>query len=115
MPRHSTRSAIPWWIARQRVDEGYALIESALKLSPDDPFILDSMGWALYRMGHYDDALDYLQRALAARPDAEIAAHFGEVLWAKGDRDRARTVWQSALKTTPDNAVLLDTVRRLNP
>ena len=98
-----------------RVDEGYTLIERALKLSPDDPFILDSMGWALYRMGHYDDALAYLQRALAGRPDAEIAAHFGEVLWAKGDRDRARTVWQSALKTTPDNPVLLDTVRRLNP
>ena len=98
-----------------RVDEGYTLIEKALKLSPDDPFILDSMGWALYRMGHYDDALAYLQRALAGRPDAEIAAHFGEVLWAKGDRDRARTVWQSALKTTPDNPVLLDTVRRLSP
>jgi tetratricopeptide (TPR) repeat protein len=99
----------------QDVDEGYALIERALKLAPDDPFILDSMGWALYRKGRYDEALDYLQRALAARPDAEIAAHFGEVLWAKGDRDRARTVWQAALKTTPDNAVLLDTVRRLNP
>lgn len=98
-----------------RVDEGYALIERALKLSPDDPFILDSMGWALYRMGKYDDAVTFLQRALTARPDAEIAAHYGEVLWAKGDKDQARTVWQSQLQTTPDNTLLLETVRRHKP
>ncbi|MBS0319529.1 MAG: tetratricopeptide repeat protein [Proteobacteria bacterium] len=98
-----------------RVEEGYQLISRALTLSPDDPFILDSMGWALYRMGRYDDALTYLKRALDGRPDAEIAAHYGEVLWAKGEHDRARVVWQSQLRTTPDNPVLLETVRRYSP
>ena len=78
-------------------------------------FVFEKSGRPDEALRYYDDALAYLQRALAGRPDAEIAAHFGEVLWAKGDRDRARTVWQSALKTTPDNPVLLDTVRRLNP
>lgn len=96
-----------------RVAEGYALIERALKLSPDDPFIMDSMGWALFRMGKYAEAEQYLRRAMNTRPDAEIAAHLGEVLWAKGERDRAQEIWQSQLKTSPDNAVLLETVRRL--
>ena len=96
-----------------RVSEGLALIERANKLSPDDPFILDSMGWALFRMGRYADAEDYLRRALKERPDAEIAAHLGEVLWAKGEHGRAQEVWQSQLKTNPDNPILLETVRRL--
>ena len=71
------------------------------------------MGWALFRLGKLDDAEEYLRRAMAERPDAEIAAHLGEVLWAKGERERAQEVWQSQLKATPDNPVLLDTVRRL--
>jgi tetratricopeptide (TPR) repeat protein len=98
-----------------RIAEGYELIEKAHKLSPEDPFILDSMGWALFRMGNLDGAETYLRRALAERPDAEIAAHLGEVLWAKGKRADAQEVWQSALKATPDNAVLLETLRRLAP
>jgi tetratricopeptide (TPR) repeat protein len=96
-----------------RVAEGFALIERAHKLSPDDSFILDSMGWALFRLGRYDEAETYLVRAMKERPDAEIAAHLGEVLWAKGDRERAKEIWQSQLKTSPDNPVLLETVRRL--
>ena len=96
-----------------RVSEGFALIERAHKLSPDDPFILDSMGWAMFKLGRYAEAERYLRRAMEERPDAEIAAHLGEVLWAKGDRDRAQEVWQSQLKVTPDNAMLLETVRRL--
>jgi len=96
-----------------RTAEGLALIERALKLAPNDGFILDSMGWALFRMGKLADAEDYLRQALKSRPDAEIAAHLGEVLWAKGERERAREVWQSQLKVSPDNAVLLDTMRRL--
>ena len=96
-----------------RTQEGYALIEKALQLSPEDPFIQDSMGWALYRMGKLDEAETYLRRALATRQDAEIAAHLGEVLWAKGDREKAQEIWQSQLKATPDNALLLETVRRL--
>jgi len=96
-----------------RVAEGYDLIEKAHKLSPEDPFILDSMGWAQFRMGNLDSAEGYLRRAIAERPDAEIAAHLGEVLWAKGKRADAQEVWQSQLKATPDNALLLETVRRL--
>ncbi|MEO8303108.1 MAG: tetratricopeptide repeat protein [Betaproteobacteria bacterium] len=96
-----------------RVAEGLALVERALVLSPDDPFILDSVGWANFRMGKFDEAEKHLRRAMEQRPDPEIAAHLGEVLWAKGDRVRAQDVWQSQLKTTPDNAVLQETVRRL--
>ncbi len=96
-----------------RASEGLALIERAYQISPADPFILDSMGWAYFRTGKLDDAEAYLRRALADRPDAEIAAHLGEVLWARGERVRAQEVWQSQLKSTPDNPVLLETVRRL--
>jgi tetratricopeptide (TPR) repeat protein len=99
----------------QRTSEGLALIDRALKLAPDDPFILDSMGWAYFRMGKYDDAETFLRRALAERSDPEIAAHLGEVLWARGERVRAQEVWQSQLKSTPDNPVLLETVKRLAP
>jgi Flp pilus assembly protein TadD len=98
-----------------RTSEGFALIEKAHKLSPDDPFILDSMGWALYRLGKLDDAESYLSRAMKERPDAEIAAHLGEVVWKKGDTARAKEIWQSQLQATPDNQVLLETVRRYVP
>jgi len=98
-----------------RTAEGFALIERALKLSPNDPFILDSMGWAYFRMGKADEAERYLQRAFSARPDPEIAAHLGEVLWTKGERERARAVWKSQLGANPDNAVLQETMRRLAP
>ena len=96
-----------------RVAEGLALIERALALAPDDPFILDSVGWAHFRMGRLDESEKHLRRAMEQRPDPEIAAHLGEVLWAKGERARAQDVWQSQLRSTPDNAVLLETVRRL--
>ena len=95
-----------------RVEEGRALIEKALNALPDDPFIQDSMGWALFKLGRYDEAERYLARAFASRPDAEIAAHLGEVLWAKGERLRAREVWAAQLKASPDHPVLLETVRR---
>ena len=96
-----------------RAAEGMELIEKAHALAPEDPFILDSMGWAHFRLGHLEESERFLRRALAERPDPEIAAHLGEVLWAKGERDRAQEIWQSQLKETPDNPVLLDTVRRL--
>ena len=97
-----------------RTEEGRALIERALKLSPDDPFILDSMGWALFKLGRYDESLTYLLKAFSGRPDAEIAAHLGEVLWIKGDRAKAQEVWAAQLKDSPDHPVLLETVRRLS-
>lgn len=97
----------------QRLEEAQALIGQALKLSPDDAFIMDSMGWVLFRQGKGEEGLKYLQRAYSIRPDAEIAAHLGEVLWALGRRDEARKVWDEALKKTPDSDVLTRTVQRL--
>ena len=99
----------------QRTAEGLKLIEQALALSPGDPYILDSLGWAYFRMGNFDDSEKFLRRALADRSDPEIAAHLGEVLWAKGERARATDIWQSQLKQTPDNQLLRDTLRRFVP
>ena len=99
----------------QRTDEGLALIERAHKLSPKDPFILDSLGWAFYRMGRLEEAERYLKLALEGRPDAEIAAHLGEVLWRKGDREQARALWKAQLDSNPENPVLKETVKRLAP
>ncbi|MCC7410659.1 MAG: tetratricopeptide repeat protein [Gammaproteobacteria bacterium] len=98
-----------------RYDEAYALISRAHELSPDDFFILDSMGWVLYRLGRLPDAADYLRRARALRDDPEVAAHLAEVLWILGDRQGARDVWESALRTTPGDETLLDTIKRLTP
>ncbi|MBI3147855.1 MAG: tetratricopeptide repeat protein [Betaproteobacteria bacterium] len=98
-----------------RVEEGRKFIQRALDLSPDDPFILDSMGWALYRSGDFAQSITVLRRAYQERPDAEIAAHLGEVLWAKGERDEAKRVWDAQLKNTPGNSLLLETMRRLMP
>ncbi|MGH8647821.1 MAG: tetratricopeptide repeat protein, partial [Burkholderiales bacterium] len=99
----------------QRVEEAYRLIETALKLAPDDPFIQDSMGWVLYRMGRNQEGLDYLQKAFKQRPDAEIAAHLGEVLWVLDQRDAARKIWAESLKEHPKNEVLQGTVKRFPP
>ena len=95
-----------------KLDEGFKLIERAHKLSPADPFIMDSMGWALYRLGRLDEAETYLVRAFTERPDPEIAAHLGEVLFARGQPQRAREIWQSQIKTSPDHPLLLETMRR---
>jgi tetratricopeptide (TPR) repeat protein len=99
----------------QRIDEAYGLIETALKLAPEDPFIMDSMGWVLYRMGRNKEGLGYLQKAFSLRPDAEIAAHLGEVLWTVGQRDQAKKVWTDALKDHPNNELLQGTVKRFQP
>lgn len=96
----------------ERLDEARQLIATALKLAPEDPFIMDSMGWVLYRQGRGKDALSYLQRAYSLRPDPEIGAHLGEVLWADGQRDAARKIWGELLKSHPKNEVLQNTVKR---
>ncbi|HUL93113.1 MAG TPA: tetratricopeptide repeat protein [Burkholderiales bacterium] len=97
----------------QRLPEAQELIEKALKLAPDDSFIIDSMGWVLYRRGQLKDSLAYLRRAYAGRPDPEIAAHLGEVLWALGERSEAERVWGDATKESPDNETLTNTIKRL--
>jgi tetratricopeptide (TPR) repeat protein len=98
-----------------RLPEARQLVEKALELAPKDPFILDSMGWVLYRQGDLEGALTYLQRALELRADPEIAAHIGEVLWALGRKDEAQRVLQDAQKKHPENDVLAETVRKLFP
>jgi tetratricopeptide (TPR) repeat protein len=98
-----------------RIPEAIELLEKALKLEPDDPFILDSMGWALFKAKRFGEAADYLRRAYGAKPDPEIAAHFGEALWMKGDKEEARRVWKNGLQIHPDNESLRDVASRLMP
>ncbi len=97
-----------------RLPEARKLIERALELAPDDYFIMDSMGWVLYRQGDLKGAMEQLRRAYNGRPDAEIGAHLGEVLWVSGERDEANRVWQESLKASPDNETLQKTIKRLN-
>lgn len=97
-----------------RYQEAYALIKRALELSPDDFYILDSMGWVLYRLGRHDEAIALLQKAMSLRQDPEIAAHLGEVLWVKGDREAAKKVWETALQATPEDSRLLDVIKRFD-
>ncbi len=98
-----------------RFEEAKELLDQALALKPDDAFILDSVGWLYFRMGNNAEAIKYLKRALATRSDAEIAAHLGEVLWVAGNRNEAESVWNRALRDTPDNEALLGVIRRLKP
>ena len=98
-----------------RYEEAYGYIERAYAIEPEDFYILDSMGWVLYRLGRFDEAIDYLNRARNIRDDPEVAAHLGEVLWVMGDKAAARDVWDSALKDKPDDQRLLDVIERLNP
>lgn len=99
----------------ERLDEAQQLIDKALELSPEDPFILDSKGWVLYRKGDTAGALDVLKRALAIRADPEIAAHVGEVLWTLGRRDEAQKAWDDAAKASPGNEALATTIKRFKP
>jgi len=91
------------------------LIEKAVKLSPDDPFIQDSLGWVHYRLGQVQEALKYLQHAYSSRPDPEIAAHLGEVLWKSGQRDEAQKIWRAALSENPDHESLLAVMQKYRP
>jgi len=95
--------------------EAVALLEKALSLAPEDPYILDSVGWAQYRSGNLARAQEYLERAYKVRPDPEIAAHLGEVLWARGQRDEAGRLWQTSLQAHPQNELLLETLHRFKP
>lgn len=98
-----------------RVEEGRKLIERALAIAPEDPYILDSMGWALFRGGDFERSIVMLRRAYQERQDAEIAAHLGEVLWVAGEREEARRIWDAQLVQTPGNTLLRETMRRLLP
>ena len=99
----------------QRLDEAHDLITRALNLNPDDAFIMDSMGWVLYRQGKLDEALQTLERAYSLKADPEIAAHLGEVLWQLGRRDEARRILRDAAKKHPENEVLAGTLKKFLP
>jgi tetratricopeptide (TPR) repeat protein len=96
-----------------RLPEARKLVEKALELAPDDYFIIDSLGWVLYREGDLKGAARELRRAYGGRPDAEIGAHLGEVLWVLGERDEARRIWDESLRSGPDNETLQKTIKRL--
>ncbi|WP_176256881.1 tetratricopeptide repeat protein [Derxia lacustris] len=98
----------------ERLDEAGRLIDRALELAPDDPFIMDSKGWVLYRQGWLDESIATLQRAYQLRGDPEIAAHLGEVLWVAGKRDAAQQAWRAARAQDPANETLVETLARLN-
>ncbi|MDA8022276.1 MAG: tetratricopeptide repeat protein [Gammaproteobacteria bacterium] len=96
-----------------RFAEARELIARALELLPNDPFILDSMGWVQFRLGRHKSAISYLRRALDIRRDAETAAHLGEALWVSGKRREAREIWTRGREWSPDNTTLQDTIERL--
>jgi Flp pilus assembly protein TadD len=98
-----------------RLNEARQLIDKALQLAPDDPYILDSKGWVLFRYGDFAAALDILKKAFSLRADPEIAAHLGEVLWNLDRKDEARQIWDDAIKANPNNEALLGTKRKFLP
>ncbi|WP_194944596.1 tetratricopeptide repeat protein [Limnohabitans sp. 2KL-3] len=97
-----------------RLDEARQLIMKALKLSPNDAYIQDSLGWVAFRQGQLSEARDILQAAYKARPDAEIAAHLGEVLWSMGQQKEAQAIWREGLLLKADNETLVETLKRFD-
>ncbi len=96
----------------QRLNEAYECIQRATELAPNDPYIMDSLGWVHYRQGHTKQAVKILKRAYHLQPHADIAAHLGEVLWAQGSRNAAKQVWQAAKKQDPHNDLLQKVMQR---
>lgn len=96
-----------------RYQEALEYIQRAIKITPEDPAVLDSMGWVQFKLGNYQQAREYLQKAYDQTADAEIAAHLGEVLWSQGDHVEARKLWERGKKQEPENPVLLKTLERL--
>jgi tetratricopeptide (TPR) repeat protein len=111
-----TMNALGYTLADKtdRYDEALAYITSAYEKTPEDPAIIDSMGWVQYRLGNLDIARQYLQQAWDMTNDSEIGAHLGEVMWQQGDYEAARKVWERARELGPDNAVLQETLKRFN-
>lgn len=96
-----------------RYAEAKVLIQQAYDLNPDDPAVLDSLGWVNFRLGNLDEAERLLRQALERFPDQEVAAHLGEVLWANGKQREAKQIWGKFLKENPESPILRKTVLRL--
>ena len=107
-------NALGYTLADQtdRFDEALELISEALRLKPDEPAFIDSMGWVLYRLERLDEALVYLERALDLFPNDEVAAHLGEVLWASGKTRQAKRVWNASLVDFPESQYLKAVLKR---
>ncbi|WP_309680300.1 tetratricopeptide repeat protein [Polaromonas sp.] len=112
---HHAYNALGYSFAERsvRLPEARDLIRKALEYAPSDPFIKDSLGWVEFRMGNKAEAVQIFEAAYKAKPDAEIAAHYGEVLWSMGQRDRAVAIWKEGKLLNPDNETLLETLKRL--
>ncbi len=96
-----------------RVDEAYGYIKKALEIRPDDPAVMDSMGWVHFRLGNYAEAETYLRKAFGILEDAEIAGHLVELLWAQGNYDEAREVMDTMIERYPDDEYILELKQRL--
>src|SRR5690606_9234143 len=94
------------------LEEAEELLERALELEPDNHYILDSVGWYLYRTGDYDRVLEFLRRSCHQLTSGEVAAHLGEVLWSMQRKTEAREIWKEGLDQEPDNEVLIKTLKR---
>lgn len=112
---HHAYNALGYSLAERniRLNEARQLIQQALTYAPDDPFIVDSLAWVEFRAGNAPEALRLLEGAFKSRPDAEIAAHLGEVLWSLGRHDQASAIWKEGVQLNPQNETLRDTMRRL--
>ena len=112
---HHAYNALGYSLADRnvRLPEARALILKALEFAPGDPYITDSLGWVEFRSGNVLEALRLLRQAYKDRPDAEIAAHLGEVLWTVGERTKAMEIWKEGLAMNAENETLLETLRRL--
>ncbi|HYW58528.1 MAG TPA: tetratricopeptide repeat protein [Polaromonas sp.] len=111
---HHAYNALGYSLAERnlRLPEAKQLIQKALEYAPEDPFIKDSLGWVEYRLGNKAEAIRIFEAAYKAKPDAEIAAHFGEVMWSVGQRDKAIAVWKEGMLLNPENETLLETLKR---
>ena len=112
---HAAYNALGYSLADRnvRLPEARQLVSKALEFAPNDPFIVDSMAWVEFRSGNASEAERLLQGAFKERPDAEIAAHLGEVLWTLGQREAAKAIWTEGMRLNPSNETLLETTRRL--
>jgi tetratricopeptide (TPR) repeat protein len=95
-----------------RYEEAYGMLKRAVELMPNNAAILDSFGWVNYRMGKYDVAIRLLKSALSKYYDNEIVAHLGEVLWVSGNQEEAKSVWEEALKKTPNDPLIQKVMQR---
>jgi predicted Zn-dependent protease len=112
---HNAYNALGYSLADRnvRLTEAKELIQKALSFAPDDPFISDSLAWVEFRMGNKAEALRLLNQAYKTRPDPDIAAHLGEVLWSLGQRERAQSIWKEGLLLNSENETLQETLTRL--